>query len=254
MSFIIKLTKTTKKNRIILILSVAVIFSACSSNNTQWTHSNKSLTDFHVDEKICHATSLQKAQDASLVAQPITAIYQTNFSNCMQAMGWTTNRHNASVTTVKLQLKQKETTLELHAEDEVMFLPGRYTVRKQNNEGVILRGENDTYANIIFQKSSTNFLAISPPLNSNALLFDSSATENSRSSFFYQYVNDKLIFACTSYIFFEDNNRLLITFSHDMGLAPINFIDLPQEKFAELTTYQDQWQRIISTIAGDFKQ
>lgn len=253
MSFIIQQSKTATSNFIILILSLTCILCACT-NSTQWAHAEKSLTDFRVDEKTCHATALQKAQDASLVAQPIPAIYQTNFSNCMHAMGWSTNQKSSPVSTITLQSVQRETALELHAEDDVMFLPGTYTILKENNQRIILRGEDDTYANIMFQKTSAIFLDIAPPLNTKAILFDSGASEHSRSSFFYQYENDNLIFACTSYVFFGNSKRLLITFSHDMGVAPNNFIDLRQEKFAELTTYQDQWQNLISTVAGDVKQ
>lgn len=253
MSLNIKQSKTAKRNSIGLIISLTFILSACTTS-TQWIHPKKSLTDFRIDEKTCHATALQKAQDASLVAQPLATIYQINFSNCMHAMGWSTNQDSSPVTTVKLQPNQGETTLELSAEDDVMFLPGTFTILKQNNQGIVLRGEDDTYANLMFQKSSGIFINIAPPLNSKAVLFDSAASEHSRSSFFYQYENDKLIFACTSYIFFGNNKRLLITFSHDMGTAPKNFMELPQEKFAELTTYQDQWQSTISTMAGDREQ
>lgn len=235
--------KTTKY---CIVIFGSLLLASCSTTNSL-THSTKSLTDFKIDEKICDNVALQKAHTASLVSQPILSVYQTSFSSCMQAMGWN-KTEQPQIKTIPFATTNNGDTFHLDVANMKFDLYGSYNIIRQDKNGLMLRGQDEGYLHLLMQSSDTGFLFVDPVINDKAVLFARNKDKHSRSIFFYQRVNNTLIFACTSYLFFNKNHRMIATFSHDMGTIHSDFIDMPVDQFTALTTLQDNWQRQINNL------
>ncbi|MCD6429648.1 MAG: hypothetical protein J7L57_00300 [Deltaproteobacteria bacterium] len=93
-------------------------------------------------------------------------------------------------------------------------------------------------------------MRVAPPLVPNAVLFDHYQEKKFIGRLYYQQVNDRLIFACTTYLYPGKRDRIIITFTRDICAMPADFMTLPQEQFDQLLACQHDWQQRLSLLAA----
>ena len=231
-----------------LILTIIVLYGCTPTQN--WTHPTKSEVDFKLDERTCHELALSKAKAASLTSRPIASIYWNSMNSCLRSYGWTPSNNNAKVTAVPCKAQQQRDGMAVTcAEFTITFKDTPMRIIADNSAATLVDSDG-TYAVIAAQLAQSGFIKSVPPVALPAVEFDSSHEGNLFTSFFYQSIADRLIFACTSYIFIGDNERIIITLSRDMFPAPKQFNQLDHKRFAQLVDLQNRWTTLLLSLAA----
>ena len=229
------------------VACVLLLLTACGGGQ-QWQHSTRTKYDFALDDRECQHLALANAHEKSLVSQPIAATYFSAHTNCLSSRGWRP-LESVDYTPEPVRINSADNHTSFSATDFSLTLNGRYNIIKQQEADFLVEKEG-TYTYLLFQLDYPQKLVRTPPiLNPQAVFFDAYRKKDLSAAFYYQEADNKLVFACTAYLYINDYSRVVVSLSKTFFDMPADFLKLPPEDFAQLTDCQQRWQTLLDTLA-----
>jgi len=224
-----------------------LLLSACG-NSQQWQHFGKSKHDFAIDDYECKYLAQSKIKEMSLSSQPLSSGYNQLHSNCLQARGWRPVK-TVDYTPQPVNIEVDDDKTEFLTGRLRLSLDGPYRLIQQQKSEFLLEQE-DLYIYLLFQLDYPQKLVQKPPpLDSKATYFDSYQRKDLIARFYYQEVEGKLVFACISHLYVNDNSRIVVSLSKEFFTMPSDFLSLPADQFNQLLTCQKKWEKLLDHLA-----
>lgn len=233
-------------HRLVLFI-VVMSLSACSSGG-QWQHPTKTIHEFAIDDRECQQLALARAKEASLVPQPVLDDFMSHYDRCLLAQGWRPLQV-VDYTPVPVEVTRTDNRLTFKANRIHLTLPAPYTLlTEQPTE--FLAQNNETYLYLLFQLNyPAKLIRELPPKIEASTFFDHYQQKNVYARFFSQHQDNQLIFACSAYLFADDHNRIVVSFSKAFVDMPENTMELTSDQFAELRSTQRAWEVDLQQLA-----